>query len=108
MLGHAVEVMIAKREGDPLILDFWLDNEEYLELNKEDNTAFLNNANKVYLPASALATTAQALRLTRDGETSIENAQLTIDNVAIYDLTGRRVEKMEKGIYIVNGKKIIK
>lgn len=37
MLGHAVEVMIAKREGDPLILDFWLDNEEYLELNKEDN-----------------------------------------------------------------------
>ena len=78
------------------------------ELNKEDNTAFLNNANKVYLPASALATTAQALRLTRDGETSIENAPLTIDNVAIYDLTGRRVEKMEKGIYIVNGKKIIK
>lgn len=37
MLGHAVEVMIAKREGEPLILDFWLDNEEYLELSKEDN-----------------------------------------------------------------------
>ena len=26
----------------------------------------------------------------------------------IYDLSGRRVEKMEKGIYIVNGKKVIK
>ena len=26
----------------------------------------------------------------------------------IYDLLGRRVEKMEKGIYIVNGKKVIK
>ena len=26
----------------------------------------------------------------------------------VYDLMGRRVEKMEKGIYIVNGKKVIK
>ena len=42
------------------------------------------------------------------GTTSIDNAQLTIDNTAvIYDLTGRRVEKMEKGIYIVNGKKVV-
>ena len=37
-----------------------------------------------------------------------------IDNInadaelVIYDLSGRRVEKMEKGIYIVNGKKVIK
>ena len=28
--------------------------------------------------------------------------------VVIYDLAGRRVEKMEKGIYIVNGKKVIR
>ena len=28
--------------------------------------------------------------------------------LVIYDLSGRRVEKMEKGIYIVNGKKVVK
>lgn len=69
---------------------------------------FLNNANKAYyVPTSGSA--APMFSLERgEGTTSIENAQLTIDNVAIYDLTGRRVEKMEKGIYIVNGKKIIK
>ena len=55
---------------------------------------------------------AQAIRVTRgdeEGTTSIDNAQLTIDNenVVIYDLAGRRVEQMEKGIYIVNGKKIV-
>ena len=35
--------------------------------------------------------------------------QLTMDNGqwTIYDLMGRRVEKMEKGVYIVNGKKVI-
>ena len=45
-----------------------------------------------------------------EGTTGIGNAQLTMDNenVVIYDLQGRRVEQMEKGIYIVNGKKIIK
>ncbi len=35
-------------------------------------------------------------------EPTIDNSQLTI-----YDLSGRRVEKAEKGIYIVNGKKVV-
>ena len=41
------------------------------------------------------------------GIRSIDNGQLTKDNV-IYDLAGRRVEKAVKGIYIVNGKKVVK
>ncbi len=76
--------------------------------NQQENTAFLNNAFKAYLPAP-VGSEAPMFSLERgEGTTSIENAPLTIDNVVIYDLTGRRVEKMEKGIYIVNGKKIIK
>ena len=43
-----------------------------------------------------------------EGTTSIEDAELTNETVVIYDLAGRRVEKMEKGIYIVNGKKVIR
>ncbi|MBO7067944.1 MAG: hypothetical protein J6W52_04620 [Bacteroidaceae bacterium] len=48
-----------------------------------------------------------------DGIKSIDNGQLTIDN-AIYDLQGRKIAngkpsngKLPKGIYIINGKKII-
>ena len=66
--------------------------------------------NKAYLqvPTTQLAN----LRIRfgkQEGTTSIDNSQLTIDNaqLVIYDLTGRRVEKMGKGIYIVNGKKVI-
>ncbi len=33
-------------------------------------------------------------------------ADATHQQTGIYDLTGRRVEKMQKGIYIVNGKKV--
>ena len=39
--------------------------------------------------------------------TGINNINAAAELV-IYDLSGRRVEKMEKGIYIVNGKKVIK
>jgi hypothetical protein len=37
------------------------------------------------------------------GIRSIENG---LDTRTIYDLTGRKVEKMQRGIYIVNGKKV--
>ncbi len=83
------------------------------ELNKDANgvegrTHFLNNANKAYLPAPANATAPMFSFDRGEGTTGIDNAQLTMDNMVIYDLLGRRVEKMEKGIYIVNGKKVIK
>ena len=50
-----------------------------------------------------------AIRFEGDGSTGVD---MTTDNsqqtTVIYDLQGRRVENPAKGIYIVNGKKIIK
>jgi hypothetical protein len=40
------------------------------------------------------------------GIKAIDNGQWTIDNV-VYDLQGRRVSNPTKGLYIVNGKKVI-
>ena len=42
---------------------------------------------------------------TATGIESVEGAEL--ENNVIYDLQGRKVNKVEKGIYIVNGKKVI-
>lgn len=43
-----------------------------------------------------------------DGTTSIEHSTLdTQPSTPIYDLMGRRVQQMEKGVYIVNGKKVV-
>jgi hypothetical protein len=40
--------------------------------------------------------------------TAIEGVDAEVENTVIYDLTGRRVEKITKsGIYIVNGKKVL-
>ena len=41
------------------------------------------------------------------GTTAITNTEVGEGTTIIYDLMGRRVEKMEKGVYIVNSKKIV-
>ena len=74
-------------------------------------THFLNNAFKAYLPANAV-TTADARFLVFDfggTETAIEGIEAeSTANAVVYDLAGRRVQKAQKGLYIVNGKKVIK
>ena len=65
-------------------------------------------ANRCYMSYEAAAGAPMFSFGRGEGTTSIDNAQLTNDNVVIYDLAGRRVEKMEKGIYIVNGRKVIR
>ena len=67
-------------------------------------------AGKAILPISA-SNGAPELNMIFSGEgttgiRSIENGQLTIDNV-YYDLSGRRVAEPTKGVYIVNGKKVV-
>ena len=66
-------------------------------------------AGKAYLKTDANAAPALTIGFGDEGTTgirSIENGQLTIDNV-YYDLSGRRVAEPTKGVYIVNGKKVV-
>lgn len=66
-------------------------------------------AGKAYLKADANAAPALTIGFGDEGTTgirSIDNGQLTIDNV-YYDLSGRRVAEPTKGVYIVNGKKVV-
>ena len=76
-------------------------------LNQLDNTAFLNNANKVYLPMPSQSTAA-FYGFDWNGTTGVENVVVENEVKAIYDLTGRRVEAITApGIYIVGGKKVL-
>ena len=42
-----------------------------------------------------------------DAINSIENAALTIENATIYNLAGQRINKVQKGVNIINGKKYL-
>ena len=77
-------------------------------LNKLDGTAFLNNANKAYLPMpeNAEGIKSYSFRFEGEGTTGVENVVVENEVKVIYDLTGRRVEEITApGIYIVNGVK---
>ena len=78
----------------------------------DDGAAFTNGAHKAYLKilksefTGAMAVKGFAFKGTTTGVESVESSNNAPQ--AIYDLTGRRVSKAEKGIYIINGKKVIK
>ena len=67
-------------------------------------------AGRALLPVSAIST-ARELNFVFDDETTgisaIENMEPTTENAAIYNLNGQRVTNPSRGLYIVNGKKVI-
>ena len=64
-------------------------------------------ANKAYLTYSGDFARQFFLFDEATGIESIDHSPLTIDH-SVYDLQGRRVAQPTKGMYIVNGKKVIK
>lgn len=78
-------------------------------MNQQEGASFLNNGFKAYLPVGEAQ--ANVLRFNFGGnETAIESVESEngVANTEIFDLAGRRVAKAQKGLYIVNGKKVIK
>ena len=70
-------------------------------------THFKNNAHKAYLPKPAGAANVACYSFRFDGTTGIENVEGQSEGTAIYDLMGRRVENPTRGIYVINGKKVL-
>ena len=76
--------------------------------NQANGSAFKNNANKAYLPATVGASLSASLRFDFGGTTAIEEVETEATETVIYDLTGRRISEItEAGVYIVNGKKVL-
>ena len=76
--------------------------------NQQNDASWLNNGFKAYLPASAVTGNARFISFDFGTETAIESVESVENNAVVYDLAGRRVQGAQKGIFIVNGKKVIK
>ena len=89
-----------------------VDEEVGLYKAKMAGGAWLNNANKAYLPVSEVpagAALSASLRFDFGGNTTgVEEVEIRNEKEEIYDLTGRRVNEITKaGVYVVNGKKVL-
>ena len=89
----------------------------YVLQNLDDKVAFYLvaagqqptvGANRCYLTLDNNAPGVKALAFPDGTMTSISEIQAADEKAVIYDLSGRRVSKATKGIYIINGKKVIK
>lgn len=71
-----------------------------------DGAAFTNGAHKAYL---ALPTASGVRAFLFNGNTTTGLQNVTSNNAAtqVYDLQGRRVQSAQKGLYIINGKKVL-
>ena len=78
----------------------------YVAKNGDDTTQFLNAGHKAYLAVEGASGIKSYSFRFEGATTGIENVE--VENAAvIYDLTGRQVNAVERGIYIVNGKKVL-
>jgi hypothetical protein len=64
-------------------------------------------ANKAYLPASEVPSSAKSITFDFGETTGINEVQKAETDGAIYNLSGMRVSKTQKGVYIMNGRKVI-
>ena len=82
----------------------------YNPINGTNEKEFKNNANKAFLqiPSTNIASFAFIGLGDDEGATAINEVNGEDENIkAIYDLTGRKIETPNKGIYIINGKKVL-
>ena len=90
------------KNSDPLTFAVFNPNSVAIPTNK----AYLKVSDSVLAPG----TRQLVFSFDEDKETginSIENGKLKIEKEAIYNLAGQRVEKPVRGLYIVNGKKMV-
>jgi hypothetical protein len=71
---------------------------------KKYNGDYLNGFKAYYKTDNS---NVQALRLSFGETTGIDGVVNAGGKLEIYDMSGRRVEKMTKGLYIVNGQKVL-
>ena len=88
-------------------------NEAGVKVGVETGTHFKNNAGKAYLPVPEEPADACFLVFNfgddvETGITETENENVKTENAEVYDLAGRRVQGAQKGIFIVNGKKVVR
>ncbi|MBO7136932.1 MAG: hypothetical protein J6V92_00500, partial [Bacteroidaceae bacterium] len=96
--------------------DVTADGTQYCLANKTEGVGFYQvesgvviPAGKAYLVVEAPAGQAKTFYGFDDNATGLNNVDANVNlNEAIYNLAGQRLSKMQKGINIVNGKKILK
>ena len=102
LTGTTTGLNIGGQQGNYLVLGRKTGDTNKVGFYQPTGTQIPANKAYIYLPGGNV----QGLAFNFDGATTdINNISATTDKQEIYDLSGRRVMKANKGLYIINGKK---
>ena len=102
LTGTTTGQNIADSQSNYLVLGRDASDETKVGFYRPSGTQIPANKAYIYLAGGSV----QGLAFNFDGATTdINNISATTDKQEIYDLSGRRVMKANKGLYIINGKK---
>ena len=113
LLGVTSETVLDLDDND----DGTADQSVYVLMNETDGlgfyqtttTSFTLGANTAYLPANFAGATARYFNLEdpATGINSVKGKEFMVNGSEIYNLQGQRVAQPAKGLYIINGKKVM-
>ena len=102
LTGTTSPIDISSTQSNYLVLGRDKDDQTKVGFYRPNGTQIPANKAYIYLAGGNV----QGLAFNFDGATTdINNISATTDKQEIYDLSGRRVMKANKGLYIINGKK---
>ena len=102
LTGTTTGLNIGGQQSNYLVLGRDKDDQTKVGFYRPNGTQIPANKAYIYLAGGNV----QGLAFNFDGATTdINNISATTDKQEIYDLSGRRVMKANKGLYIINGKK---
>ena len=100
--GGSVYYRLTTKNGDPSTIGFWW--------GADNGGAFIVSAHKAYVAVGTQLKFGAGARLAdifSETTTGINNVNVNANLDGVYDLQGRRVAQPQKGLYIVNGKKVV-
>jgi hypothetical protein len=107
LMGSVISFVYNKSGYQPYTLQTSTQSSSGVAFKRYNGASVTGGKVYIELPSTQNAA-AVRVRFADEDATEIENSEFIIqDSEFIYDLTGRRVETMDKGVYIVNGKKVV-
>ena len=107
LMGSVISFVYSKSGYQPYTLQTSTQSSSGVAFKRYNGPSVTGGKVYIELPSTQNAA-AVRVRFAGEDVTEIENSEFIIqDSEFIYDLTGRRVETMDKGVYIVNGKKVV-
>ena len=107
LMGSVISFVYSKSGYQPYTLQTSTQSSSGVAFKRYNGASVTGGKVYIELPSTQNAA-AVRVRFAGEDVTEIENSEFIIqDSEFIYDLTGRRVETMDKGVYIVNGKKVV-